>query len=119
MPSSTGGSALTSVGPCESSTRRSTTCDVGMAAENIILVAQEEGIGSCAVLSFREKELKEWLNIPDNYEVGMVLAMGYPDESPAIEETDGPVAYWFDDRGVCHVPKRKLKDILHRNMFSK
>jgi nitroreductase len=99
--------------------RRTTTCDVGMAAENMILVAQEEGIGSCAVLSFREKELKQLLNIPDEYEVGMVVALGYPDEGPIIEESDGPVKYWFDDHGVRHVPKRKLKDILHRNKFGK
>jgi nitroreductase len=99
--------------------RRTTTCDVGMAAENMILVAWEEGIGSCAVLSFREKELKELLNIPEKYEVGMVLALGYPDENPVTEESEGSVAYWLDDRGVRHVPKRKLKTILHRNKFPK
>ncbi|HEY82534.1 MAG TPA: nitroreductase [Dehalococcoidia bacterium] len=97
--------------------RRATLCDVGMAVENMILVAWAQGIGSCPVLSFREKDLKELLNIPDKYEVGMVLALGYPDESPVTEETQDSIKYWVDSQGVRHVPKRRLEDILHRNKF--
>ena len=102
-----------------SAARRTTTCDVGMAAENMVLVAWEEGVGSCAILSYREKELRELLNIPQKYELGMVLALGYPDESPVIEETDGPIALRVDEKGLRHVPKRRLKAILHRNKFPK
>jgi len=97
--------------------RKATLCDVGMAVENMILVAWEQGIGSCPVLSFREKDLKQLLNIPDKYEVGMVLALGYPDESPVTEVAQGSIKYWVDSQGVRHIPKRKLEDILHRNKF--
>ena len=44
-------------------------CDAGMAAENIILVAMEHGIGSCALRSYQEEELRKILNIP---QIGMM-----------------------------------------------
>lgn len=100
----------------ELGSRRTTTLyDVGLAAANIILVAQEQGIGTCPVLSFDEKALGQLLNIPSKYAVALVLAMGYPAEAPVREETDGPIQYWIDAKGVRHVPKRRLADITHRN----
>ena len=91
--------------------------DVGMAAENMILVALEQGIGACPILSFKQTELKQVLNIPDKYEVALVLALGYPDESPVLEVATDSVKYWVDSKGVRHVPKRKLGDITQRNKF--
>lgn len=98
-------------------TRRVTIYDVGMAVENMILVALEQGIGTCPILSFKQSELRQLLNIPDNYEIALVLALGYSDESPVIEVTSGSVKYWVDSEGVRHVPKRELKDIIHRDGF--
>lgn len=98
--------------------RRVTLYDVGMAAENIILVALEQGIGACPVLMFNESGLRQVLNIPDKYEVALVIVMGYPNESPVPEVSDGSVKTWFDSQGVRHVPKRKLADITHRNKFA-
>ncbi len=91
--------------------------DVGGAMENIILVALEKGIGSCALASIDRDKLREILNIPDNYETLLVLALGYPDENPVTEPFDGSVKYWKDENGVLHVPKRKLDSVLHWNAF--
>ncbi len=96
-------------------TRQFIIYDVGMAAENMILVALEQGIGACPILSFKQTELKQVLNIPDKYEVALVLALGYPDENPVLEVATDSVKYWVDSKGVRHVPKRKLGDITHRN----
>ena len=98
--------------------RRIATYDVAMAAENMILVALEEGIGACPFLSFKEDGLRQILNLPDNYEIALVLGLGYPDESPIMEVPTDSIKYWVDDKGVRHVPKRKLADILRRNKFS-
>ena len=98
-------------------TRDVTTYDVGMSAENVILVALEQGIGACPILSFKEDELKPILNIPDNYEVALVLALGFPDESPVVEVFTDSIERWVDNEGVRHIPKRELKDIIHRNRF--
>jgi hypothetical protein len=49
--------------------------------------------------------------------VDCVLALGYPDENPVVEELRGSVKYWKDKEAVLHVPKRNLKDIIHLNKF--
>lgn len=97
--------------------RRLTHYDIGMAAENIILVALEQGLGSCPVMLFDEEAIKAILNVPDNYDVGLVIVMGYPDESPVVEVATDSVDPKIDDAGVRHLPKRKLADIVHRNRF--
>jgi nitroreductase len=98
--------------------RRVSLYDVGMAAENIMLVALEQGIGACPILMFNENGLRKVLNIPDGYDIALVIAMGYPDESPQVEVATDSVTGWVDDQGVRHVPKRKLADIVHRNRFA-
>lgn len=95
--------------------RRDTTYDIGMAAENMTLVALEQGLGSCAITSFKQGKLRQVLNIPDKYEIAMVLALGFPDESPVLEVATDSIKRWVDSEGTRHVPKRKLEDIVHRN----
>jgi nitroreductase len=97
--------------------RRVTYYDVGLAAGNILLTATEQGIGGCPILMFNEEGLRGLLKIPDRYDIGLVIAMGYPDEAPVAEVAEGPVDIYVDDKGVRHVPKRKLEDIIHRNGF--
>ncbi|MFQ6122465.1 MAG: nitroreductase family protein [Dehalococcoidales bacterium] len=96
---------------------RETGYDVGMAAENMMLVALEQGIGSCTIASFKQSKLKQILNIPDKYEIALGLALGFPDESPVLEVATDSIKRWVDSQGVRHIPKRKLKDIIHRNKF--
>lgn len=97
-----------------------TKYDAGLAAENIILAALEEGIGSCCLRAFEEDKVRELLKVPQEYGIEMLIALGYPDEDPVCEELKnkgGSIKYWKDSSGTLHVPKRKLKDILHRNKY--
>lgn len=91
--------------------------DAALAVENMVLVAQEQGLGSCVITSFDRKKLRRALNIPERYEVAILLALGYPDESPVLEVAVGSIERWTDDKGVLHVPKRRPEDILHHNRF--
>lgn len=52
--------------------------DVGIAAENICLQAAAEGLGSCMLGWFNEKEIKSLLNIPANKRAELVITLGYP-----------------------------------------
>ena len=52
--------------------------DVSLAAENMILTAQSEGLGTCCVGSFDEKEVRHTVKAPENYKVILMLAVGYP-----------------------------------------
>jgi len=98
--------------------RRNADYDAALAVENMVLVAQEQGLGSCVITSINRKKLGRVLNIPDSYEIAILLALGYPDESPVPEVAAGSIERWTDDKGVLHVPKRRLEDVLHRNRFS-
>jgi nitroreductase len=97
--------------------RRVTLIDVGMAAENIILTALEQGISCCPILMFNEKDLKLILEIPDDYDIALVISMGYPDEAPVADAVGDSLNVWVDAKGLRHVPKKKLADIIHKNKF--
>jgi nitroreductase len=91
--------------------------DASAAIMNMTYVALEEGIGSCWIASVDRTEVKNILQIPDHYDVDSVLALGYIGENPQMDEDEGTVKYWRDEKGILHVPKRPLKNILHRNIF--
>lgn len=91
--------------------------DVGAAMENMILAAAGEGLGSCWLLSVDREKLAEILNLPQEYRIDCVLALGFPDETPVAEEFSGSIKYWQDVSGTLHVPKRSLGRILHLNRF--
>lgn len=91
--------------------------DVGAAVENMILTAWEERVGSCWIANADIEKIKDMLNVPEDYKVDSVLALGYPAEEPITEELKESVKYWKDSKGRLHVPKRKLDDIVHLNGF--
>jgi nitroreductase len=91
--------------------------DVGAAVENMILAAWEEGIGTCWLLSVNRESLRSLLRIPEHFRIDSVLALGYPAESPVIEDMKDSVEYWKDPKGHLHVPKRRLEDVIHYNTF--
>ena len=54
--------------------------DVALAVENMVLTAISEGLSTCCVGSFDEKEVRETLKAPENFEVLLLLAVGYAGE---------------------------------------
>ena len=91
--------------------------DVGAAVENMILSAWEERVGSCWIANADIEKIRDMLNVPEDYKVDSVLALGYPAEEPITEELKESVKYWKDSKGRLHVPKRRLDDIVHFNGF--
>lgn len=92
--------------------------DAAAAIENILLAAQGQGIGSCWLGSIKRDKLREILEIPDKYDIDSVIALGYPDEKPIMEDCKGEkIEYSIDDEDVLHVPKRPLASITHMNKF--
>ena len=89
-------------------------CDRGIAGQNIMLGARERGLGGCMLASINRLKLRAALNIPERYEILLVLAIGKPAETVVIEPlgTDGDTGYWRDSQGVHHVPKRSLNEII-------
>lgn len=88
--------------------------DHGIACQSILLGACEKGLGGCMFGSVDKKGLAEKLDIPERYEILVVIALGKPKEKVVLEDLNetGDIKYWRDENGVHHVPKRKLKDII-------
>ncbi len=91
--------------------------DVGAAVENMILTALCEGVGSCWMLSVERNPLRTLLGVPEEYLIDCVLALGYPDEAPAVEVMGDSCRYWKDAEGRLHVPKRAMASVLHLNRY--
>ncbi len=92
--------------------------DAAAAIENILLAAQSKEIGSCWLGSIKRDKIREILEIPDIYEIDSVVALGYPDEAPVMEDCKGEsIEYYLDENDVLHVPKRPLRSITHMNKF--
>jgi nitroreductase len=91
--------------------------DIGEAIENMILVALAEGIGSCQFASVDRDKLRQVLSVPAEYEITLVLALGYPNETHVVEPFADSPKYWRDKDGVHHVPKKSLESIRHWNKF--
>jgi nitroreductase len=89
-------------------------CDHGIACQSIMLGAREKGLGGCMLGSINREALREHLNISEQYKILLVLAIGKPKEEVVIEKlgADGSIRYWRDEKGVHHVPKRDLEDII-------
>ena len=52
--------------------------DIGITAEHLCLQAVEEGLGTCILGWFNEKEVKKLVNIPQQIRVELIITMGYP-----------------------------------------
>jgi nitroreductase len=95
---------------------RTPTHDASIASMSISMVAYDEGLGSCILASVDRKKLRNVLNVPESLDVALVVALGYPAETPVVEPvSDGKIKYWLDKNGVLHVPKRDIKDIVRWN----
>ena len=88
--------------------------DHGIAAQSIMLGATEKGLGGCMIRSIHREALRKELDIPERYEILLVLALGKPKEKVVIDPLgpDGDIKYWRDDHSVHHVPKRSLDEII-------
>ncbi len=92
--------------------------DAAAAIENILLAAWSKGIGSCWLASVKRESAAEILDIPEQCKIDSVVALGYPDETPLLEDcTSEAIEYYLDDNDRLHVPKRPLKKIAQVNTF--
>ncbi|MEW5772627.1 MAG: nitroreductase family protein [Thermodesulfobacteriota bacterium] len=93
-------------------------CDHGIMAQTIMLGAASRGLGGCILGAVDRKALAQTLDLPEHLAVLLVLALGRPAETVAVEDVDEPtdrtaIRYWRDDAQVHHVPKRTLNHLIH------
>jgi len=83
--------------------------DVSLAVENMILTAQAEGLGTCCVGSFDELDVRQIVKAPDNWEVIVMLTVGYPKEKLELRSK------------LLHLarPRKSLSEIASEQEFDK
>lgn len=59
--------------------------DIGIAAAHITLAAEAEGLGSCILGWFDEKELKRLLGIPVSKRLLLDITIGYPEKGKRLK----------------------------------
>ena len=91
--------------------------DAGLAAGNIILTALGNGVAGCIIANINREALGKELEIPENYVIELVVALGYPAQESFEEELRNDLKYWLDEKGNLHVPKRKITDVVHEEKF--
>ncbi|MBN2008473.1 nitroreductase family protein [candidate division KSB1 bacterium] len=88
--------------------------DPGLVTQSMMLGAVEKGLGGCIFGTVQRSKLRESLEIPEQYDILYVLAIGKPVEKVVVEvmKSDDDYKYWRDSDQVHHVPKRKLSDLI-------
>lgn len=94
--------------------KKKTGHEVGAAVQNILLGAQENGLGACWMGSIERSKIRDLLSIPDTHDIEFVISLGFPDEKSVLETMENSMKYWKDDEGVMHVPKKGLDDVILR-----
>jgi nitroreductase len=94
--------------------KQSFGCDHGIAVQSILLGAVEKGLGGCIIATIQKPALTQALTIPEHLEILLILALGKPKETVVIEPVgpQGDIKYWRDAKGVHHVPKRSLDELI-------
>ena len=79
-----------------------------------MLGATERGLGGCMIGSIDRPKLRQVLDIPERYEILLILALGKPSETVVLEDVgpDGDIKYYRDDENVHYVPKRTLDELV-------
>ena len=88
--------------------------DAGIAAQTIQLAAAAAGIGVCMMGSINRDEIKAILNLPNRYNIMLLIALGRPRETVVLEEVPAgsDLAYYRTPDGIHHVPKLALDAVL-------
>jgi len=88
--------------------------DIGIAAQTILLGATERGLGGCMMGAITRPALRSALSIPEELDIGLVIALGTPAERVVLEDAapGASTSYYREGDGSHHVPKRTLGEIV-------
>lgn len=102
----------------DSALSKSPGIDAGLAAQSIILGAQEQGFGTCLLAAVNRPRLREVLDIPESLEILLVTALGTPGEEIRLTSVDstGDIRYWRDEEGIHYVPKRSRDQLIEKTL---
>ncbi len=88
--------------------------DVGIAADAMAITAWQQGVGSAILASVNHPKVKELLQLPEDWDIRLVLALGYPAHtSTLVTPQDGAsLDYYVDEARNYFVPKRSESQVI-------
>lgn len=88
--------------------------DASFAIDYIVVSAWAKGIGTCILGAIDKNEIAKIIKMPEGYEINYAVALGWPAQESAAEDANGSVAYYMDESGKVHVPKRTIDEIMYK-----
>ena len=87
--------------------------DCGIAAQTIMLGANEKGLGGCILGAIDRDTLYQKLNIDkEKYSIDLCLAIGEPNQNVKIVPVKESTDYYVDENEAHCVPKLELIDLI-------
>ncbi len=88
--------------------------DVGIAVNTITLSAWEHGVGSCIMGAINIPQIRDLLDIPEEDQIRLVIALGKPAHTSTIVPVgeDGNTDYYLDEERNYYVPKRPFEEVV-------
>ena len=68
--------------------------DCALAAQNMMLLAHSEGIGSCMIGRIKRIDASEFIEVAEGFEVHSSIVFGYPAETPEARERKEDIVEW-------------------------
>ncbi len=68
------------------------------AIQNMLLLAQEKGLGSCWISAFEEERLYTLMDLPEWVRPVAIITMGHPDERPDVPLRLDVTDFTYEDR---------------------
>lgn len=93
--------------------------DLGAMATSVMLAAMEFGLSSCCLAIARKGIVRQLLELPENLEPEVVIALGYADQQSSEVAFTADQKYRELENGDMQVPKRSLADTLLYNDLNK
>ena len=86
--------------------------DMGIATQNMILVANDLGFNTCIIMAFNKK-INEILELPDNFSTNVLIAIGKgKEEVKVVDIHSNEDSKYYRKNGVHFVPKIILEELI-------
>lgn len=88
--------------------------DLGIALDAMAITAWQQGVGSAILAAVDRKKIAALLELPEDQEVNVVLALGYPGHRSTMVPVreGGSLDYYVDEKRDYYVPKLPLAAVL-------
>lgn len=92
--------------------------DVGFSVANMLIAGLDKGVAACVLKAFDAPAVSRLFGLPENLRPDLVVALGYPDETPIFEDRSDTIKYYRDENNLHVVPKRPLDEVMFLNRVS-